>query len=64
MKFLKGTGSWPIAHLSHGRAQLMQIEELSACHDESVRTLVHLERCWKQFLIWSGASPTARYSCT
>ena len=30
----------------------------------SVRTLVQRERCWKQLRISSGASPTARYSCT
>ena len=27
-------------------------------------TLVHRDRCWKQFLTSSGASPTARYSST
>ena len=33
-------------------------------HRSELLTFVHLERCWKQFLIWSGASPTARYSWT
>ena len=27
------------------------------------RTLVQRERCWKQLRTWSGASPSARYSC-